>query len=106
MTSLTTSIGFFATNVSDIVCIRLFGTFCGLLIAVDYVLSVLLLSPVLCLYDIMMMRNSPSQCVSRKKMKVVKEKASSDSQEVVVGAHRNLRDRILGSYSDLLYSFR
>eukprot|EP00984_Skeletonema_dohrnii_P009656 scaffold3698_cov107-Skeletonema_dohrnii-CCMP3373.AAC.2 len=39
-------------------------------------------------------------------MKVVKENASSDSQEVVVGAHRNLRDRILGSYSDLLYSFR
>jgi len=106
MTSFTTSIGFFATNVSDIVCIKLFGTFCGLLIAVDYVLSVLLLSPVLCLYDIMMMRNSPSQCVSRKKMKVVKENASSDSQEVVVGAHRNLRDRILGSYSDLLYSFR
>jgi hypothetical protein len=109
MTSFTTCVGFFAINASDVACIKLFGTFCGLLVAVDYVLSVLILSPVLCLYDSIMMRDPPNLCVSRQKMNVVKENASSDQEEdeeVTVGTHRNFHDRILGSYSDFLYSFR
>jgi len=109
MTSFTTCVGFFAINASDVACIKLFGTFCGLLVAVDYVLSVLILSPVLCLYDSIMMRDPPSLCVSRQKMNVVKENASSDQEEdeeVTVGTHRNFHDRILGRYSDFLYSFR
>ena len=97
MTSVTTSTAFFAANASDITCIKLFGTFCGLLVLVDYVLSVLLLSPVLCLYDRMMMRGSPSLFVSIQKIGVAKETAPS---------YRNIRDKILGNYIDFLYSFR
>lgn len=100
MTSFTTSTAFFALNVSDVACIRLFGIFCGLLVAVDYVLSVLLLSPVLCLYD-SMMNDSPSLFVSIQKKQVEHEEAS-----MAVGTQRNLGDKILGTYIDFLYSFR
>lgn len=108
MTSITTSVAFFATNASDIGGMRVFGTFCGLLVVVDYVLSVLLLSPVLCLYDSMMMSGSPSLFVST----LVKRKESrSDTiqeagDEATTKRHRNIRDRILGIYIDFLYSFR
>ena len=108
MTSITTSAAFFATNTSDIGGMRVFGNFCGLLVVVDYVLSVLLLSPVLCLYDSMMISGSPSLFVST----LVKKKESrSDAiqeagEEATAKRHRNIRDRILGTYIDLLYSFR
>ena len=108
MTSITTSVAFFATNASNFGGMRVFGTFCGLLVVVDYVLSVLLLSPVLCLYDSMMMSGSPSLFVST----LVKRKESrSDAtqeagDEATAKRHRNIRDRILGIYIDFLYSFR
>ena len=51
VTSITTSVAFFSSAVINITSVALFGIFCGTLIAVDYILCVLLLSPVLCLYD-------------------------------------------------------
>lgn len=115
MTSFTTSVGFFATNASDVTGIKLFGIFCGLLIVLDYILSVLLLSPVLCLYDRMMMSGSPSRFVTFQKSQVMDINASSDIQErdteevtkkVTVEKNKNLRDRFLGNYIDFLYEFR
>ena len=114
MTSFTTSVGFFATNASDVTGIKLFGIFCGLLIVVDYILSVLLLSPVLCLYDRMMMSGSPSRFVTFQKSQVMDINPSSDVEErdeevtekVTADTHQNLRDRFLGNYIDFLYEFR
>ncbi len=114
MTSFTTSVGFFATNASDVTGIKLFGIFCGLLIVVDYILSVLLLSPVLCLYDRMMMSGSPSRFVKFQKSQVMDINPSSDVQErdeevtekVTVEKNKNLRDRFLGNYIEFLYEFR
>lgn len=114
MTSFTTSVGFFATNASDVTGIKLFGIFCGLLIVVDYILSVLLLSPVLCLYDRMMMSGSPSRFVTFQKSQVMDINPSSDVQErdekvtekVTVEKNKNLRDRFLGNYIEFLYEFR
>jgi predicted RND superfamily exporter protein len=120
MTSFTTSVGFFATNASDVTGIKLFGIFCGLLIVVDYILSVLLLSPVLCLYDRMMMGGSPSRFVTFQKSQVMvinpssNPSSSSDVQErdeevnekVTVEKKKNFRDRFLGKYIEFLYEFR
>lgn len=114
MTSFTTSVGFFATNASDVTGIKLFGIFCGLLIVVDYILSVLLLSPVLCLYDRMVMSGSPSRFVTFQKSQVMDINPSSDVQErdekvtekVTVEKNKNLRDRFLGNYIEFLYEFR
>lgn len=122
MTSFTTSVGFFATNASDVTGIKLFGIFCGLLIAVDYILSVLLLSPVLCLYDRMMMSGSPSRFVTFQKSQVMEGNASSDmdieeevdDKEVTekvtatsdTNQNNNFCDRFLGNYIDFLYEFR
>ena len=114
MTSFTTSVGFFATNASDVTGIKLFGIFCGLLIVVDYILSVLLLSPVLCLYDRMMMSGSPSRFVTFQKSQVRDINPSSDVQErdeevaekATVEKNKNLRDRFLGNYIEFLYEFR
>ena len=114
MTSFTTSVGFFATNASDVTGIKLFGIFCGLLIVVDYILSVLLLSPVLCLYDRMMMSGSPSRFVTFQKSQVMDINPSSDVEErdeevtekVTADTHQNLRDRFLGNYMEFLYEFR
>ena len=114
MTSFTTSVGFFATNASDVTGIKLFGIFCGLLIVVDYILSVLLLSPVLCLYDRMMMSGSPSRFVTFQKSQVMDINPSSDVEErdeevtekVTADTHQNLRDRFLENYMEFLYEFR
>ena len=110
MTSITTSVAFFATNASNFGGMRVFGTFCGLLVVVDYVLSVLLLSPVLCLYDSMMMSGSPSLFVStlvkRKESRSDTIQVQEAGDEATAKRHRNIRDRILGIYIDFLYSFR
>ncbi len=114
MTSVTTSVGFFATSSSDVPGIQLFGAFCGILIVVDYILSVLLLSPVLCLYDMMMMSDSPSRFVTLQKNHQLMERNASRSdvlerdEELTETAetHQNFRDRFLGSYTDFLYEFR
>src|SRR5210317_1436683 len=105
MTSITTSVAFFATNASDIGFMRVFGTFCGLLVVVDYVLSVLLLSPVLCLYDSMMMSGSPSLFVSTlvKKKESRRDAIQEAGEEATAKRHRTMRDRILGVYIDFLY---
>ena len=110
MTSVTTSVGFFATSSSDVPGIQLFGAFCGILIMVDYILSVLLLSPALCLYDMMMMTGSPSRFVTLQKNRVMEGNAASRDEEVTkkvtADTHQNFRDRFLGNYADFLYEFR
>ena len=108
MTSFTTSVGFFATNASDVTGIKLFGIFCGLLIMVDYILSVLLLSPVLCLYDRMVMSGSPSRFVTFQKSQAsdVQERDEEVTEKVTVVKKKNLRDRFLGKYIEFLSEFR
>ena len=108
MTSVTTSVGFFATSSSDVPGIQLFGAFCGILIVVDYILSVLLLSPVLCLYDMMTMSGSPSRFVTFQKSQAsdVQERDEEVTEKVTVEKKKNLRDRFLGNYADFLYEFR
>ena len=102
MTSLTTSVGFFATNASGVAGLKLFGTFCGLLVAVDYVLSVLILPPALCLYDSLMMGDSPSRFVSIKK---IENKPHLDG-EVTEKQYRNVGDRFLRNYVDFIHFCR
>lgn len=99
MASLTTSVGFFAANTSGVAAIRLFGTFCGLLVAVDYILSVLILSPVLCLYDSLIMGDPPSRFISIFNKRHLEEEGE---EEGTVVQTRDVRDCILRRYVDIL----
>lgn len=45
------AIAFFGSSICPVLPIKLFGIFCGLLIAIDYILDVLVMFPCLCIYD-------------------------------------------------------
>jgi len=51
LTTSTTSIAFFGTALCKVAPVKLFAMFCGLLIALDYVMCCLLIFPALCIYD-------------------------------------------------------
>jgi len=51
LTTITTALAFFATVVCPVAPIKMFGIFCGLLILLDYVLTVFFIFPGLCIYD-------------------------------------------------------
>ncbi|CAB9518411.1 dispatched homolog 1 [Seminavis robusta] len=51
LTTTTTAIAFFGTGICPVLPVKLFGIFCGLLIAVDYILDCLVMFPCLCIYD-------------------------------------------------------
>ena len=52
LTTLTTSVAFFATAICPVAPVKLFAIFCGMLVALDYVMCVVLIFPCLCMYDI------------------------------------------------------
>lgn len=51
VTSVSTSGAFFATALTPVAGVVLFGVYAGLLVVTDYILSVFIVSPVLCLQD-------------------------------------------------------
>jgi len=51
LTTLTTTIAFFASAICPVAPIKMFAIFCGLLIIFDYVLTVAFIFPALCIYD-------------------------------------------------------
>jgi len=55
LTTITTSLAFFATAVCPVAPIKMFAIFCGLLILLDYLLVVLFIFPGLCIYDLALM---------------------------------------------------
>lgn len=51
LTTITTSLAFFATAVCPVAPIKMFAIFCGLLILLDYLMVILFIFPGLCIYD-------------------------------------------------------
>eukprot|EP00934_Nitzschia_sp_Nitz4_P004646 Nitzschia sp. Nitz4//scaffold228_size32365//15936//19222//NITZ4_007906-RA/size32365-augustus-gene-0.41-mRNA-1//-1//CDS//3329542819//4636//frame0 len=51
LTTLTTSVAFFATAICPVAPIKMFSVFCGLLVIFDYLMNMLLVFPALCIYD-------------------------------------------------------
>ena len=51
LTTLTTSVAFFATAIGPVAPIKLFAIFCGMLVMIDYLLCILFIFPALCIYD-------------------------------------------------------
>jgi hypothetical protein len=51
LTTFTTAVAFFATAICPVAPVKMFAIFCGLLIAFDYIMNVLLVFPALCIYD-------------------------------------------------------
>lgn len=101
--------GFLATNASSVLGVKLFGTFCGILIIVDYILTVLILSPALCLYDKQIMDGSLSRFVSiqrRNKVLMKNENSSSDAKVADSYVNESLLQKLLKRYFNLLYAFR
>jgi len=58
LTTITTSLAFFATAVCPVAPIKMFAIFCGLLILLDYLLVVLFIFPGLCIYDLALIKRA------------------------------------------------
>lgn len=61
MTSITTSVAFFASAGFKVPSIALFSTYCGLVVAAVYLLCILMVFPALCIYDKHLMNGSESR---------------------------------------------
>ena len=100
---------FFSAAVIDVPAVALFGIFCGILIAVDYVLCVLLLSPVLCLYD-KRTHNNKNKHWLLKIPRLRRRNAGSEEEEEAGDATSPVRQsfihRVLEGYFYLLHKFR
>lgn len=83
LTTLTTTVAFFATAICPVAPVKLFAVFCGFLVMLDYMLCVLLTFPSLCIYDIHLQSRQrgdnqrPNICISLSGMK--KEQADKDA---------------------------
>ena len=64
VTSITTSAAFFGSAVIKVPFVSMFVIFCGLVVSVNYVLSILLVYPAICLYDSWLEGNSKSKWLS------------------------------------------
>ena len=106
ITSFTTSMGFFSSMVSNVLAIKVFGIFTGTLVAVDYILSVLILSPTLCLYDEMVMKGSQSWLVSLQKSKQEDKHQRNEKRETTANTNEKRLNLLFGMYCDFLYTFR
>ena len=64
VTSITTAAAFFASTGMKVPIVASFAIFCGLLVMMDYVLSILILFPAICIYDRWLAQGSRSSWVS------------------------------------------
>lgn len=106
LTSLTTSVAFFATAICPVAPIKLFAIFVGLLVLLDYCLCILLIFPALCIYDSSMQakQGRPNCCI------LVRCSQHGSTDDSVVddenGGKPSLIRRILSAYYTILHRFR
>jgi len=82
LTTITTSVAFFASCVCPITPILCFATYCGLLVLFNYILNILLIFPSMCLWDTWKRNGSTSLFVELKlKKKKTTEKADDETIE-------------------------
>lgn len=79
LTTVTTAIAFFGSSLCPVLPIKLFGIFCGLLIAVDYILDVVVMFPCLCIYD--SYRFQRNYCMDLRPLTAAKEEAEESGEQ-------------------------
>jgi len=64
LTTSTTAAAFFGTAICPVAPVKMFAIFCGLLIAMDYIMDVLLIFPALCIYDDWVQAGKKNCCIT------------------------------------------
>jgi len=91
-TTLQTSIAFLASAIIRVPAVSLFSIYCGLVIALDYILCILLVFPTLCLYDAWLCNGSNS-CLLRfgsKQMTNIKDEYNKSWAAYILSFHYNV----------------
>lgn len=81
VTSITTAAAFFASTGVKAPIIASFALFCGLLVMMDYVLSIVIIFPAICMYDRWLAQGCKSSWVSFSSMTVPEEMPDTDIDE-------------------------
>ena len=82
VTSVTTAAAFFASTSVKSPIIASFALFCGLLVMMDYVLSIVILFPAICMYDRWFAQGCRSRWVSFSSKKLVQVKMPDTNEKV------------------------
>ncbi len=78
VTSITTAAAFFASTGMKVPIIASFALFCGLLVMMDYVLSIVILFPAICMYDRSLAQGCRSSWLSFSSMTMPGEMPNAD----------------------------
>lgn len=116
VTSITTSVAFFASAIVRVPAVSMFSIYCGLVIALDYLLCILLVFPALCLYDKWLMNGSKSRCLSFERQTNececndgqvdTKQQPRGDITREEEGQKEPLVGRILSFYYTIIHKLR
>jgi predicted RND superfamily exporter protein len=106
LTTLTTSIAFFATSICPVAPVKMFAIFCGLLIMLDYIMCVLLIFPTLCIYDKALQAGRANCCISISCCRRNQPQGEGDEIDETTEEKPSLIRRILFGYYNLLHKAR
>ena len=111
VTSITTSVAFFASAIIKVPAVSLFSIYCGLVIALDYLLCILLVFPALCLYDKWLTNGSTSRCLRFERQSIVGEVNTKQPRGDITcekgeGQKGTSVGRIISSYYTIIHKLR
>ena len=91
-TTQQTAIAFLASAIIRVPAVSLFSIYCGLVIALDYILCILLVFPALCLYDKWLCNGSQSFLLrfGSKQMTKVKDEHNKSRSAFILSYHYNV----------------
>lgn len=111
LTTSTTAVAFFATCICPVAPILAFAVFCGLMVAFNYIMNVLLVFPALCIYDNWIESGKGNFLVSCSRKKKDENLDNSEGFERTSFALQSREDmsfihKILSSFAYFLHKFR
>lgn len=111
LTTSTTAVAFFATCICPVAPILAFAVFCGLMVAFNYIMNVLLVFPALCIYDNWIENGKDNFLVSCSRKKKDKNLDDSEGFERISFSLQSREDmsfihKILSYFADFLHKFR
>ncbi len=104
LTTLTTSLAFFATGVCPVAPIKLFANFVGILVMLVYCLCILLVFPALCLRDKALQKSTDIICLDDKPSRC--EDRSNKETTDFPGTHSSLIRRLMTGYHQFIWKYR
>lgn len=104
LTTLTTSLAFFATAICPVAPIKLFANFVGILVMLVYVLCILLVFPVICFCDRALQRTDKALCLVR--VQYPGHLAINSDTTEPQGRHSSLIRNVMQEFHRFMFKFR